>query len=200
MSLTVGAGEHVALIGHNGAGKTTLLKCLAMLLLPDYDRLEITTTVNGPIYLPDKRHLHRWARQALYCFQRADDQLYLQTVQAELEATGHRLGRPDAEDRAKGIALRLGLEPLLKRSPFDLPRSYRRLIPIAAALAAAPPLLLLDEPNAGLDEEQIAALVSVLTEYKSPERSIIMISHDSTFTSAVADRLIRMPIDCGIPL
>ncbi len=151
-NLNVAAGERVAMVGPNGSGKSTLLKCLALLERPSFTRMEILGADGRVATPPPEREAHQWAAHALYCFQRPEDQLYLSSVREELAETSRRLGVAATFQAAMKFAHLLGLEPYLDRSPYDMPRSFRRLIPLAGALAVNPPLLLLDEPTVGLDD------------------------------------------------
>jgi energy-coupling factor transporter ATP-binding protein EcfA2 len=187
--LCVRSGERVSLIGPNGSGKSTLLKCIAMLERPTYARLEVVRADGTVVTPPPKRQAHRWASHALYCFQRPEDQLYLATVREELSETSRRLGNAHTMSKAVKIAERLGLGSYFDRSPYDIPRSFRRLIPIAGALAVSPPLLLLDEPTVGLDDYLVAELIKLLAETQETT-STIFISHDQAFTAAAATRLV----------
>lgn len=183
------AGDRIALVGPNGSGKSTLLKCLALLERPKFKRMEIfgaNRTVSTP---PPARQSHRWATKALYCFQRPEDQLYLSNVREELAETSRRLGVSSTYETAIQFAKMLGLEPYLDRSPYDIPRGFRRLIPIAGALAVAPPLLLLDEPTVGLDDMQVARLIELLNDRRR-EGATIFISHDQAFIEPVATHLL----------
>ncbi len=191
MDLALSPGERLALIGRNGSGKTTLLKCLALLQRPDFDRFEIVGTDRIVTMPPPDRKEHRWAKMALYCFQRPEDQLYLSTVRRELEDTANRLAGIEGVDRALELAARLGLDRYLEQSPYDLPRAYRRLIPLAAALAVRPPLLLLDEPTVGLDDEQVSILRELITT-EAPNSAIVFISHDAGFINSTATRILNM--------
>ncbi len=162
LDLSVDAGERVALVGPNGCGKSTLLKCLALLERPSFSRMEILGADGHAETPPPERLAHLWARHALYCFQRPEDQLYLSTVRQELAESARRLGVSATFDAALAIAQEFGLEAHLDRSPYDLSRSLRRLIPLAAALAVSPPLLLLDEPTVGLDDAQVHEMAPAL--------------------------------------
>lgn len=185
VDLQLAAGERIALVGPNGSGKSTLLKCLAMLERPSFARIEIFSADGSVATPPPKRQEHRWAAYALYCFQRPEDQLYLSSVREELAETSRRLGGEATYDEAMQFAQLLGIEPYLDRSPYDIPRSFRRLIPLAGALAVDPPLLLLDEPTVGLDDAQVARLIKLLNERRRIGTTIF-ISHDQAFVAAVA--------------
>ncbi|MBK7659642.1 MAG: hypothetical protein IPJ28_11010 [Betaproteobacteria bacterium] len=80
----------------------------------------------------------------------------------------------------------LGIALYLDHSPFDIPQEASALmIPLAGALAVAPPLLLLDEPTVGLDDAQVACLIELLNERRRAGATIF-ISHDQAFIAAVA--------------
>ncbi len=188
LDLKVASGERIAVVGPNGSGKTTLLKCLALLERPRFSRMEILA--NGTVATPPpERQVHRWAAHALYCFQRPEDQLYLSTAREELADTSRRLGDAATFDAAMQLAAFLGLKPYLDRSPYDMPRSFRRLIPLAGALAVDPPVLLLDEPTVGLDDAQVVCLTEQLNRRRRTNVTIF-ISHDHAFILATATRLL----------
>ncbi len=187
IDLRVAAGERVAMVGPNGSGKSTLLKCLALLERPTFTRMEVLGTDGSIATPPPEKHAHLWAAYSLYCFQRPEDQLYLSSVREELAETSRRLGNAATFDAAMRMAAFLGLEPYLDRSPYDLPRSFRRLIPLAGAFAVDPPVLLLDEPTVGLDDAQVGRLLELLTE-KRRTGATLFISHDQAFIAAAATR------------
>lgn len=187
INLRLAAGDRIALVGPNGSGKSTLLKCLALLERPNFTRMEIFGANRSAHTPPSTRQAHRWATHALYCFQRPEDQLYLSSVREELAETSRRLGVVSTYDEAIQFAKLLGIEPYLDRSPYDIPRSFRRLIPIAGAIAVNPPLLLLDEPTVGLDDVQVSHLIQLLNERRHAGATIF-ISHDQEFIEAVATR------------
>jgi energy-coupling factor transporter ATP-binding protein EcfA2 len=183
------AGDRIALVGPNGSGKSTFLKGLALLERPKFERLEITCRNGAVSTPPPERDTHLWARTALYCFQRPENQLYLATVEDELKETASRLGGPGTLQEALLIARQIGLEPYLGQSPYDLPRSFRRLIPMAGALAVDPPLLMLDEPTVSLDDAQVHCLSEIITARRGTGVTLF-ISHDEAFISSTATRRI----------
>jgi energy-coupling factor transporter ATP-binding protein EcfA2 len=186
LDLSANAGECIAIVGPNGAGKTTLLKSLALLLQPQFDTLRI-----GGIE-PDHKRLHEWAKVALYNFQRADDQIYLPTVAKEMAETAWRLGRAVAPERLTELARCFGLESALDHPPFDLPNPKRRLMTIAASLLAQPPVLLLDEPTACLDETQFQSALKLLQAYILQGGTLFLVSHDAALLDGLATRFITL--------
>lgn len=185
------AGERIAIVGKNGVGKTTLLKCLALLEKPQFEKFEVLDCDGHPLSLPDDKHIHEWAQTAFYCFQRPEDQLYLGTVREELNETSRRFKIQGGKERALKFADNFGLTEMLDRSPFDLSRGHRRLIPIISALTVAPPLLLLDEPTVGLDDDQVRILTSLICSVV-PQSVVFMISHDHDFVNQSASCTIRL--------
>ena len=185
------SGERIAIVGKNGVGKTTLLKCLALLEKPQFEKLEVNGRDGRAVVVPGDKHLHEWAQTALYCFQRPEDQLYLGSVFEELTATARRFQVAGSEERALKFADNFGLTGMLNRSPFDLSRGHRRLLPIINALAIAPPLLLLDEPTVGLDDDQVRILTDLLLTATS-QSVVFMISHDRDFVNRSANRAIKL--------
>jgi len=191
LDLAIGTGERVALLGPNGVGKTTLLKCLAMLVQPTYRAFGVRMANGDIVSPPEPKQIHSWASAVLLSFQNPDDQIYLPTVRQEIMETARKVGSSDTA-RSHAIAEELGLAPFLGTAPSELPRPYRRLVCIAAALAADPPILLLDEPSAGLDEAQIRTLARALTEFRPKRSACIMVSHDQEFVAMTATRVLQM--------
>ena len=176
-----------ALLGRNGAGKTTLLRCIGNLYSTWSGETEI-----GDFRLSKDDPLHAWAHHVLYSFQNPDDQLFLPTVLEELSETTRRIRDKTfpVDERVKHVANVLGLEPTLGQSPWDLPRPFRRLVCIGSALVAAPYALLLDEPTAGLDRQQVDSVTAALRTYRDGGGTLVLISHDPDFISELADELI----------
>lgn len=194
VNLSCYPGERVALLGPNGAGKTTLLMSIALLLHPDpVGSITVLDDRSRELKTPPPpKYRHIWARSVIYCFQDPDEQLYLATVKEELMETARRCEAPDPLRSALNIAHELGLDGLLDHSPMDLPRPLRRLVTVGGALAAFPPVLLLDEPSAGLDPHQKQKLNNALLQYTRMGGCAIFISHDYDFVAETANRLVYM--------
>ncbi len=200
VSLQVAAGEGVALLGANGAGKTTLTRLAMALRHPSAGHV-MTAGRNTAGRQPEDL-----ADVAGYLFQHPEAQLFARTVQAEVAFGPERLGwRADTVMAAvEGVLSELGLEALAARHPYDLPGPTRRLVALAAALVAAPQLLILDEPTAGLDRAASARVAEVVLARRAAGTAVLAVTHDLGFAAAVLDRAIvlegkRISRDLPIP-
>ncbi|MEC8425414.1 MAG: ATP-binding cassette domain-containing protein, partial [Myxococcota bacterium] len=142
VTLTLRAGERVALLGGNGAGKSTLLGMLSGQLGPGPE---------GPgrvVSVPQDPDL------ALFC----------DRVDAELAYGPQELGCDAAEvrRRVRSAATMLSVEALLDRPPQALSRGQRLRVAVAAAMTCAPDVLLLDEPTSGQDQDQVTRMMEGL--------------------------------------
>ncbi len=197
VSMTIAPGQVHAIIGPNGAGKTTLINLLSGELAPSGGRVLLD---GGEITgLP----AHRRARLGLgRTFQRT-------TIYPELTClenvwlgartrigVGPRLFRSAVADRLvrEAAAAALALVRLDGRAgdrASDLSHGEQRRVELAMVLAAAPRILLLDEPLAGMDRQEsdrLAALIRGLT----PDRTVVLIEHDMDAVFATADALTVM--------
>lgn len=182
VSLTVAEGEFVGLIGPNGAGKTTLLRA-ALGLLPHEGTSSLTRLAAGPraraaAFLPQGREI-AWPV----------------TVGA-LVALGrgpHR-GAGEAADRAavdRALA-RMGLEAFRDRRATALSGGEQARVLIARALAQDTPLLLADEPVAGLDPEAQLRTMEVFRALAAEGRGVVASVHDLGLAARACSRLVMM--------
>jgi energy-coupling factor transport system ATP-binding protein len=187
VSLSIGAGERVALTGPNGSGKSTLSRLLIGLLRPDAGTIRLAG--DDPATLPAEA----LARRAGYVFQDPERQFLAATVADEV-----RLGlRPDELERVEGLmdALRLPLEHFGARSPYRLSGGEQRRLSIASVLARRPELIVLDEPTFGQDRHGHAALLGILADRIEQGTAVLAATHDERFVAAFAER--RVEMDAG---
>jgi len=184
ITLAVGAGERVALVGSNGAGKTTLTRLLVALRRPSAGRIVV-----GDWDVASKRP-DEMARRVGYAFQHADQQLFARTVQDDVAFGPHRLGR-DASGVPE-VLDELGLSPVSGLHPYDVPPPMRKLVALAGVLAMEPALLVLDEPTAGLDAAQRTRVVAALARRSAAGITLLVVSHDLGFVAETADRVVVM--------
>ncbi|MEO0249196.1 MAG: ABC transporter ATP-binding protein [candidate division WOR-3 bacterium] len=181
IDLKLRRGECVALIGRNGAGKTTLVKHLNGLLKPDRGWLKVLgrDTRQTPV--------SKLARYVGFAWQNPNDQLFRPTVREEVLTGPRVLGAYDPVwcDR---LFERLGLGPLLDRSPFSLSEGQKKRVSFAAALATQPELIVLDEPTAGQDDPSRRELAELIYELQREGRTIVLVTHDLEFAARYAKR------------
>lgn len=176
VSLDVRRGERIVILGENGCGKTTLLRMIAGLIKPSSGK--ITADISAK---PGSR---RWFRSVGYVYQEPSYQLFMPTVQQELNQ-----GASDSWG-ARCLA-DFSLAPLADRHPQSLSEGQKRRVGIAAVMATAPGLILLDEPTVGQDFDHLSRTVGALNQmHAETGNAMITITHDYRCAEALADRVV----------
>ena len=178
VDLALRAGEVVAVMGRNGSGKSTLLAHLAGLRRPDRGRVRILGE--------DPAALEPMAARARVGLVPQDAGLLLwhQRVDDELVAAD------DAPGTARDLLDRLVAGIDGAAHPRDLSEGQRLALVLAVVLAASPPLVLLDEPTRGLDEQAKAELACILRGLADDGRAVVLATHDVEVVAGVADRAV----------
>jgi branched-chain amino acid transport system ATP-binding protein len=185
VSLSVGQGELVALIGSNGAGKTTTLRAISGLLRPS----EGTITLEGA----DITHAppHRIVELGISHCPEGRRIFGSLTVRENL-----RLGAVSQADRqaaAEDLEMVLGLFPLLRerlgQAGGTLSGGEQQMLAIARALMSRPRLLLLDEPSLGLAPLMVERIFGTIAELKAQGRTILLVEQNVHHALDVADRV-----------
>ncbi len=188
MSLTIGAGEFIAIVGQNGSGKTTLAKMAVGLLAPD----------SGTILLEgrDRTTLRpaETAREIGYVFQNPDHQIFADSVEAEVKFGPRNFGLDDreVESRCAEVLQAVGLENERATDPFLLGKGQRQRLAVASVLALRPRLLILDEPTTGLDYREQRKMMKLVSELNAAGVAIVMITHTPWLVAEYARRVILM--------
>ncbi len=182
VSLEVYGGEVLAVMGCNGSGKTTLMKLISGLLKP----VRGSVTICGR----DTRQLSasETARLVGLAFQDPSKHLFAETVWDEVSFTCRILGLP-LENAERAIRM-LRLEGVRDRPTYRLSMGERVRTVIASALAQDPEILLLDEPTTGQDEELLVELADIIGRVKADGKAVVVVTHDTDFALAVADRVV----------
>ncbi len=196
VSLTLEAGETLAVVGESGSGKTTLLRSIARLIEPT----DGSVLLQGQdLARPPRRKLASLRRELGVVFQ--DPQASLNprrrvgtTLERALRARG--LGKAEAR-REMGPALeRVGLkQAYATRYPHELSGGERQRVGIARALAGEPRLVLLDEPVSSLDASIRRGVIDLLGELQQQLGcAYVLVSHDFATIEALADRVAVMHV------
>ena len=191
VGFAVQAGERVALIGPNGAGKTTLFQVLSGHLRPDAGRVHVqgTDTTGWPAHRVARTGLARsFQIQQLFGPHSVAEHLRV----ALLRRRGgwwQRLQRPAMEAAVIDWAERLDLAGRLDTPAQSLSYAEQRRLDVGLALAGDAPVLLLDEPTAGLSRSETAELVQRLRGW-TQGRTLLMVEHDMDVVFGLADRVL----------
>lgn len=183
VSLTVEPGDGVLIVGGNGSGKTTLAWMLAGLIEPTSG-----TCLLGAA--DAARPTSKQVGKVALAFQHARLQIQQANVADEIMA----VGGPEVGTREVGEVLELvGLPRDLAARPTDsLSGGQLRRVVLAALIASAPDVLVLDEPLAGLDPGARGEVVGLLARLRSTGMTLIVISHDFEALDAVCDRRVEL--------
>lgn len=169
VDLAVEQGQRVALLGANGAGKTTLLRILAGLAEPDGGQVRIAG-----------QDMMRDAQQARRAVGFVTHQPYLYddlTVMENLLFFARMYGVKQRHERARALLERMGLLKRANERASALSRGQTQRLALARALLHSPRILLLDEPDTGLDEEGIALLEAILNEQIQTGGAVLFTTH-----------------------
>jgi branched-chain amino acid transport system ATP-binding protein len=188
VALEAQPGMVTGLIGPNGAGKTTLFNVITGLERPNTGRV----SVRGR----DVSSLSPYRRARLgvgRTFQRLEVFGSLTAYGNILTAAEFRKGwardKSDPRAVAREVLERVGLTSVADRRVDAMPTGLARLVELGRALAAAPSLLLLDEPGSGLNQEETEALGTLLLDLVSDGTAILLVEHDVELVMRVCSRV-----------
>ena len=184
VSIHIPKGEIVGLIGASGAGKTTMIKLACGLLAPDSGRvytLDKSPVLNRKLY---KNNVSTFiAGVPLLC---RDDTV---SQGFELIRNMYSIEKTEFHKRYKKLSEQLDFGKYESQTVKNLSLGQRMRAELGAALIYEPKLLLLDEPNVGLDENGKAALCELLTERCKNGMTVLMTSHDMSGVSKMCGRI-----------
>ena len=202
VSFEVAAGQIVGLIGPNGAGKTTLFNCLSRLYTPQRGTLEfegrsihdtpphriqalgISRTFQNLALFPSLTVLQN-VMIGVHCRSRGNfvsSALRLRAVRGEEERI---------RSRARELVTVFGLEDVADHPAAGLPFGTLKRVEFARALAGQPRLLLLDEPAAGLNHEEVGALARLIRAMRDErDVTILLVEHHMGLVMEVSDRVV----------
>lgn len=179
MTFDVPKGSRTVLLGGNGCGKTTLLRLIARLEKPV--RGQILQSIDAR-FGQKNRQSRDWYRRVGVVYQNPDYQLFMPSVEKEI-----RFGAATAA-YADRIADLFGVRDLYARHPQSLSEGQKRRVSIAAVVATAPDVLILDEPTVGQDYRGLCDMVRVLNAlHAETGNTMITVTHDRRCAAALCD-------------
>ena len=201
MSLTVQAGEVMALIGPNGAGKSTMFNCISAVNPATEGKIAFLGESTAALAARDiaRRGMSRTFQHVRLLGQMTV--LENVAIGAHLRGSKGVLAAALRLDRAEENRLlaeaarqieRVGLAEHMFDAAGSLALGQQRIVEIARALASDPCLLLLDEPAAGLRYKEKQALAELLRKLRAEGMGILLVEHDMDFVMGLADRVVVM--------
>ena len=190
LSMTVGAGEFLGIIGHTGSGKSTLIQHLNGLLQPTSGRILLA----GKDIWAEPKKIREVRCAVGLVFQYPEYQLFEETVYKDIAFGPKNMGLDEAEidRRVRDAAAFVGLrEELLEKSPFELSGGQKRRVAIAGVIAMEPKVLVLDEPTAGLDPQGRDAILAQIQAYHRAKGAVVvLVSHSMEEIARNVDRIV----------
>jgi polar amino acid transport system ATP-binding protein len=188
ISMSVGQGDVVCVIGPSGSGKSTLLRCINLLEPPEQGRIVLEGHDISRAWKQDLECVRRRIGMVFQQFNLFPHKTALENVTlAQLTV----LDRSREEANAKGRALleRVGLADKVDQYPERLSGGQQQRVAIARALAMDPHVMLFDEVTSSLDPELIKEVLDVMRELAGEGMTMVVVTHEMRFASEVADRV-----------
>ncbi len=188
------AGEVTALTGRNGVGKSTLALTLAGLLKPIAGRVCVADEL-----VPKHRanDVSTWKSRDLLgrigmVFQEPEHQFVASSVRDEVAVGPRSMGKTEREAYAiaDGMLERMNLARFAKANPFTLSGGEKRRLSVASMLAAAPKVLVMDEPTFGQDYATWNEMVRLIAMARDEGSAVIMVTHDEALVKALDARIV----------
>jgi polar amino acid transport system permease protein len=212
VSLDVGTGEVVVIVGPSGSGKSTLLRCLNHLAPPDKgtvclagETVGVRHTADGQTVRLAEAAIDRQRQQIGLVFQNFNLFPHLTALRNVSLGPERVLGLPPAEAKTQGLRLldRFGVADKADSYPAGLSGGQRQRIAIARSLAMRPRVLLFDEPTSSLDPEMVGEVLAAMQTLAAEGMTMIVVTHEMRFAEHVASRIVMMDagriVETGTP-
>ncbi len=192
VTLSIGEGEFVCIVGHTGSGKSTLVQHLNGLLKPS----EGAILVEGEDLHGETVDKRRVRQKVGLVFQYPEYQLFEETVAKDIAFGPKNQGLSpeeiDGRVRRAMAHVHLDYDKYAERSPFELSGGQMRRVAIAGVIAMEPKVLILDEPAAGLDPRGRDRILGMIEELHKEGVTVVMVSHSMDDCARLATRMIVM--------
>lgn len=200
ISMTVGEGEIVSIIGPSGSGKSTLLRCATM--LETMDRGEVVylgkkavwTEENGSVAFAGKEELKEIKAQYGLVFQNFNLFPHFSVLKNITDAPIHvqKRNKEEVYREARELLKKMGLEDKEDAYPYQLSGGQQQRVAIARALALNPKILFFDEPTSALDPELTGEVLKVIQSLADLDIAMVIVTHEMAFAREISDRVIFM--------
>jgi len=190
VSLTVGAGDFVAIMGHSGSGKSTLMSILGCLDVATSGTYRLDGTDVGK--LSDNELAAVRNRGIGFVFQSFN--LVPRTTalaNVELPLVYQRVGKAERRQRAVAALTEVGIANRADHVPTALSGGQQQRVAVARAIVTSPALVLADEPTGNLDSTSTAEVLDLFARLNDEGRTIVIITHEDD-VAAAARRVIRL--------
>lgn len=205
ISLEIGLGEKVCILGPSGSGKSTLLRCLNLLETLDSGRIVLNLPGQQPLIITDRplssSQLTSLRTNVGMVFQGFNLWGHMTVLQNIIEAPIHTLKCPREQARETALTLleKVGLAHKRNSYPSELSGGQQQRVAIVRALAMRPKVMLFDEPTSALDPEMVGEVLKVMQLLTHDDgMTMIVVTHEMGFAAEFADQIIFM--DQGIVL
>lgn len=194
ISLKVSGGEKLVLLGPNGCGKSTLQKVLAGLIFPHKGNVQAFGRQISQDSMKDKAFAATFRQKVGFVFQNSDVQIFCASVLDEIMFGPLNMGMDYTVARLRAVELLefVGIAHLVDRLPHHLSGGEKKKVAIAAVLAVNPEVLILDEPNNGLDPKTQAWMRDTLNQLNQQGKTIIIATHHLDLVPELATRVVVM--------
>jgi polar amino acid transport system ATP-binding protein len=204
VTLEIGRGQVLVLVGPSGSGKSTFLRCINHLEQVNAGRLYVDGELIGYRERGDKLHemppreAAKQRRDIGMVFQHFNLFPHRTALDNIIEAPIHVKGikKAAAVARGKDLLEQVGLSEKATAYPAQLSGGQQQRVAIARALAMDPKLMLFDEPTSALDPELVGEVLGVMKKLASEGMTMVVVTHEMGFAREVADQLVFM--DAGV--
>jgi polar amino acid transport system ATP-binding protein len=211
VTLEIGRGQVLVLVGPSGSGKSTFLRCINHLEVVNAGRLYVDGDLigyrekAGKLYEMPPREASKQRRDIGMVFQHFNLFPHRTTIDNIIEAPIHvkKVKKSVAMERARDLLEQVGLSEKAEAYPAQLSGGQQQRVAIARALAMNPKLMLFDEPTSALDPELVGEVLGVMKKLASEGMTMVVVTHEMGFAREVADQLVFMDggviVESGAP-
>ena len=200
VSLDIGKGEVVAVIGPSGSGKSTFLRCLNHLETINRGRIDIegetlvSTDAHGVCHYVPEPDIRRICGKMGMVFQHFNLFPHMTVLENVIEApiTVKGMRREEIVPKAEALLAKVGLLEKRASYPSRLSGGQKQRVAIARALAMEPDIMLFDEPTSALDPELTGEVLRTIRELADEHMTMLVVTHEMAFAREVASRVVFM--------